>query len=190
MKTNISIWSELFTIKPGTWIEKVHSDFMMSLQVVQFKDTNLRFLQGSRASFTSKKITTRETFNTNTWRKNISRFLSSLKQKFLFLVMMGFFPWLLNSRRIEVSQSWEKKKKKGQSWSPDRDDHHHHWFFPKDNNELQGCALCHYFMMVIGEHLKLYVIINLNVTINRISNKSHCGSELRHEKHNEAQRNK
>lgn len=62
---------------------------------------------------------------------------------------------------------------------------HHPIGFSKDNNELQGCALFFYFMMLICEHLKLYVSINLNVT-NFITNIYHCIMKY----DNETQRNK
>lgn len=91
---------------PGKWIEKLHSDSMMSLKVVQLKDTNLQLLQDSHATFTSKNNSVK-TFNANTWHAKIN--LASCQVS--VLGDDGVFPWLMNtdSRRIEVNQSWEKK---------------------------------------------------------------------------------
>lgn len=71
------------------------------------------------------------------------------------------FPRLFNtdSRRTEVSQELERK---GQSYSPGNP-----IGFSKDNNELQGCALCFYFMMLICE-VNTKLCVSINVTINCI----------------------
>lgn len=151
----VTYTDKLFAVRPGTWIEKAH------LFHVEIKGCSIQKL----FSFVMLRSQTKlwKTFNANTWHVKMTS-LASCQDSVLDDDRV--FPRLFNtdSRRTEVSQSWEKMPNPRVQESGA----HHHFGFSKDNNELQGCALCFYFMMLICEHLKLYV------TINCITNISHC----------------
>ncbi len=136
---------------------------MLRLKVVQFKNSSVLSCCVHKQNNCEKhSMLTHDT----------SKLLLSLPVKILFLMMIGFFQGCLT--QTVGGQKSVRVGKKMPNPRVQESGAHHHFGFSKDNNELQGCALCFYFMMLICEHLKLYVFINLNVTINCITNISHC----------------